>query len=279
MSRLLRFRRAGLTFDVRDEGPVDGDPVVLLHGFPERATSWREVAPLLHRHGLRTYAPDQRGYSPGARPPRRRDYRPQELVDDVIALVDTIGRPVDLVGHDLGAAVGWVLATQRPDLLRSFTSVSVPHPSAFVRALPTSSQLLRSWYVAAFQLPFVPELVAGVGGFEPGLRRSGMTGDDVARFRREIVDDGALHHALMWYRAIPLTDPRHGAGVVRVPTTFVWSDGDTAVTRAACRRTEKYVDAPYRYVELRGVSHWVPTHAPAELADAVLHRAGSVASR
>jgi pimeloyl-ACP methyl ester carboxylesterase len=278
MTRLLHFRRDGLTFDVRDEGPLDGDPIVLLHGFPERATSWREVAPLLHARALRTYAPDQRGYSPGARPPRRRDYRAQELVDDVVALVDTIGRPVDLVGHDLGAAVGWVLATQRPDLVRSFTSVSVPHPSAFVRALPTSTQLLRSWYVAAFQLPVVPERVAAVRGFEPSLRRSGMTDDDVERFRREMVDDGALHHALMWYRAIPLTDPRRGAGVIHVPTTFVWSDGDSAVSRAACSRTQRYVDAPYRYVELNGVSHWIPTHAPRALADAILDRVGPVAT-
>ena len=74
MTRLLRYRHDGLTFDVRDEGPLDGDPVVLLHGFPERSTCWRDVAPLLHAQGLRTYAPDQRGYSPGARPPRRRDY-------------------------------------------------------------------------------------------------------------------------------------------------------------------------------------------------------------
>ena len=74
MTRLLRYRHDGLTFDVTDAGPLDGDPVVLLHGFPQRNTMWAGVAPLLHERGLRTYAPDQRGYSPGARPPRRRDW-------------------------------------------------------------------------------------------------------------------------------------------------------------------------------------------------------------
>ena len=83
MTRLLRYRHDGLTFDVTDQGPLDGDPVVLLHGWPERATSWRKVTPLLHERGLRTYAPDQRGYSRGARPTRRRDYAMQTLVDDV----------------------------------------------------------------------------------------------------------------------------------------------------------------------------------------------------
>ena len=62
------FRRDGLTFDVRDAGPPDGDPVVLLHGFPQDSTAWDRVAPGLHQHGLRTLAPDQRGYSPMARP-------------------------------------------------------------------------------------------------------------------------------------------------------------------------------------------------------------------
>ena len=89
-----------------DEGPLDGVPVVLLHGFPERASTWRDVAPLLHARGFRTLAPDQRGYSPGARPPRRRDYRVALLAGDVVALIERIGRPVHLVGHDWGAVVG-----------------------------------------------------------------------------------------------------------------------------------------------------------------------------
>jgi pimeloyl-ACP methyl ester carboxylesterase len=277
MTRLVRYRRDGLTFDVKDAGPIDGEPVVLLHGFPERNTSWREVAPLLHAQGMRTYAPDQRGYSPGARPSRRRDYRLQHLVDDVSTLVDTIGRPVHLVGHDLGALVGWPFVTQRPDVVRSYTAVSVPHPAAMLRALATSRQVLKSWYVAAFQVPFLPEKVAAVGGFEPALRRAGMTQEEIERFRREMVEDDALSHALMWYRALPLPDRHHLAGPVRVPTTFVWSDGDDAVTEVGGRHTPRHVDAPYRYVELKGVTHWIPTQAPEQLADAILDRIRSVA--
>ena len=128
MTRLLRYRRDGLTFDVRDEGPLDGDPVVLLHGFPERNTCWREVAPLLHAQGLRTYAPDQRGYSPGARPPRRRDYTMDKLEADVVALIETVGRPVHLVGHDWGANTGWLAAAHRPDLVRTLDRRLRPSP-------------------------------------------------------------------------------------------------------------------------------------------------------
>ena len=138
--RISTLQHDGLTFDVLDEGPLDGTPVVLLHGFPERSSTWRLVAPALHAAGLRTLALDQRGYSPGARPRRRRDYRMRHLVGDVIALIEQIGGPVHLVGHDWGSAVGWAVTMRRPDLVRTWTAVSVPHPAAFARALKDPSQ-------------------------------------------------------------------------------------------------------------------------------------------
>jgi pimeloyl-ACP methyl ester carboxylesterase len=277
MSRLTSYDHDGLTFDVRDEGPLDGDPVVLLHGFPERATAWRKVAPLLHDAGLRTYAPDQRGYSPGARPGRRRDYRLPHLVGDVVALAETIGRPVHLVGHDWGAAVGWAVAAQHRELVRTWTAVSVPHPAGFAKAMVTSGQALRSWYMGFFQLPFVPEWLGRTRVFEEWLRGSGMDDESLERFREEMVADGALGGGLMWYRALPLPGPAPTVGKVRVPTTFVWSDGDVAVDAAGGRHTPDLVDAPYEYVELDGVSHWIPTEAPEPLTAAILRRIESVA--
>jgi len=275
--RLTTYDHDGLSFDVRDEGPLDGDPVVLLHGFPERSSSWREVAPRLHDAGLRTYAPDQRGYSPGARPGGRWSYRTPLLVADTVALLDRVGRPVHLVGHDWGAVVGWLVASARPDLVRSLTAVSVPHPAAFMAAMKTSRQALRSWYMGLFQLPFLPELSAAVprGPFDQALRRGGMTDADVERFRTEIVEYGALPGALAWYRAMPLGDPRSSGQRVQVPTTMVWSDGDAAIGRDGVDRTEQWVDAPYQLVVLEGVSHWIPTHAPEALARAVLARIAS----
>ncbi len=272
--RVTSYTHEGLSFDVLDEGPLDGAPVVLLHGFPERNTTWRHVAPLLHAQGLRTFAPDQRGYSPGARPRRRRDYRLPHLVGDVAALLERIGGPVHLVGHDWGAVVGWAVAAQRPELLRTWTAVSVPHPMAFLRAGLTSSQGLRSWYIGFFQLPRLAERSASRPGgrFEQGLLRSGMTAEEVARFRDEMVDDGALPGALGWYRAIPLVDLRESRFRVTVPTTLVWSDRDTAVARRGAERTDRFVDAPYELEVLQGVTHWIPTQAPDLLADAILRR-------
>ncbi|TYL45399.1 alpha/beta fold hydrolase [Nocardioides sp. BGMRC 2183] len=265
----------GFVFDVLDDGPIDGEPIVLLHGFPERATSWRLVAPLLHEEGYRTLALDQRGYSPGARPRRRRDYQLPTLAGDVVALIDqAIGAEgsAHVVGHDWGAAAAWTVAGLHPDRVRTLTAVSVPHPRAFLRAGRHSTQLLRSWYMLAFQLPVLPELVIGRSGSDRGLRSFGMTDADITRFRTEILEDGALPTALNWYRALPLSDPRGGPGQITVPTTMLWSDRDTAIDRWGAEHSGRWVDADFRFVELAGVSHWIPTQAAQACAQAVLDR-------
>ena len=280
MDRITTVEHDGLTFDVRDEGPLDGTPVVLLHGFPERNTTWNDVVPTLHAAGLRTFALDQRGYSPGARPRRRRDYRVSLLVGDVVALIERIGGPVHLVGHDWGAAVGWATTLRRPDLITTWTAVSVPHPAAFARAMKTKSQRRRSRYMVLFNVPLVPELTARKRGgrFDQSMRQAGMTAAEVERFRREIVEYGALPHALGWYRALPLSGGGGGADHrITVPTTMVWSDRDIAISRAGVDGTERWVDAPYELVVLEGVSHWIPTQAADACAAAILGRIRSVA--
>ncbi|CAN5234248.1 alpha/beta fold hydrolase [soil metagenome] len=276
--RMTSYPRAGLTFDVLDDGPLDGTPAVLLHGFPERATCWGGVAPLLHAAGVRTYAPDQRGYSPRARPFGRWNYRVGALGDDVIALIEAVGEPVDLVGHDWGAVVGWSVAARRPDLVRSWTAVSVPHPMAFLKAAVTSSQGLKSWYMLLFQIPLLVELIARFVPqvFLASLKRIGMTSAEVARCRREILEYGALPGGLAWYRGLPLMGPAARDSDVRVPTTFVWSDEDAALGRRGTELTEQHVKGAYEFVELAGVSHWIPTQAPQALAEAILARRASV---
>lgn len=276
MTRLTSFRNDGLVFDVSDQGRLDGPPIVLLHGFPQRATCWSAVNPLLTGRGFRVLAPDQRGYSPGARPTGRAAYRITHLVADVVALIETAGRgPVHLAGHDWGAAVGWALAATRPDLVRSFTAVSVPHPRAMARSLLSSRQALMSWYVAAIQVPLVPEYVARrwPGWIEDNLRRSGMDHAQLERFRTEILADGALPSALAWYRAIPYGGPG-GPGSITVPTTMIWSDGDVAISRAAAQGCGEFVAGDYRLEILAGVDHWIPERVPERLAELITEQTG-----
>src|SRR3984957_10203107 len=152
------YRRDDLVFDVRDAGPPDGSVVVLLHGFPQRNDSWNAVIDRLTAEGYRCLAPNQRGYSPGARPSRRRDYCMSDLVADVGALIDASGaRQVHLVGHDWGAAVAWAAAAEMPERLATVSPISVPHPAAFIKSFANSRQGLASWYMYLFQLPRLPE--------------------------------------------------------------------------------------------------------------------------
>jgi len=271
--RLTEVRNGDLRFDVRDQGPLEGPVAVLLHGFPERASHWDAVSTRLQAAGIRTVAPDQRGYSPHARPRTRASYRMAHLVDDVGALVHEIGVPVHLVGHDWGAAVAWTTAARRPELVETLTTLCVPHPAAFARSLLTSSQLLRSWYVLAFQPPGVVEAAVRLAPqlMTLPLRASGLDDEGVARFEEEILASGALPGALGWYRAAPL-DAFSRTPPVRVPTTHVWCDGEVALSEEGARLTGRYVEAPYELVTLEGVNHWAPTQAPDEVAEAVLAR-------
>jgi pimeloyl-ACP methyl ester carboxylesterase len=146
---------------------------------------------------------------------------------------------------------------------------------AFLEAAVTSKQLVKSWYIAAFQLPFVAERMAAKPGgrFDQGLINAGMTEAEVQRFRREIVDAGVLPHALKWYRALAMVDRRMLPNTkVKVPTTMVWSTEDAALSRRGAERTGRYVDAPYELVILEGASHWIPTQEPAAVAEAVIKR-------
>lgn len=257
--------------DVQEAGPEGGEPVLLLHGFPQGADCWDAVVPALTGAGHRTVAPDQRGYSPGARPTGRAAYALSALVADAVAVIDErCGGRAHVVGHDWGAAVAWRLAARHPDRVRTLTAVSVPPPTAYARSMLTSRQALASWYFAALLLPRLPErLLSDRRRFAGILRRSGQTRERAERDARRLSDPTALRAALGWYRGSaterPPADPP-----VSAPTLFVWSDGDIAVTRQATERAHTYVSGPYRYAELRGVSHWIPEEAPDALAALLL---------
>lgn len=272
MTRIERHRRGRLEFDVDDSGPEDGVPVVLLHGFPANRTGWRQVTPGLVAAGLRCLAPDQRGYSPGARPPGRRNYRRDWLVDDVLALIDLLDGPVHLVGHDWGGLVAWRLAQRAPERLASLTVLSTPHPSAFGDAFLQSDQAARSWYMAFFQIPWLPERMLAGRNLSTALEGMGLPGHVADQYAAHLREPAALRAALNWYRALPLPDPASVPQVdpmISVPTTFVWGSGDDALGRFGAERTERFVAAPYRFVEV-AENHWLPETAPGLVTDTIL---------
>ncbi|MEU4480745.1 alpha/beta hydrolase [Micromonospora sp. NPDC023966] len=273
----MRVEARGLTFEVRTGGPEGGEPVLLLHGFPQHAGEWDEVIPELHDAGLRTYALDQRGYSPGARPADVGAYRIPELVADAAGVLDALGvTTAHVVGHDWGAIVAWGLAAAHPERVRTLTAVSVPHPAAMGHALATDPrQKARSSYIALFRKPGKAEKVLLAFRAATLRRMLAGVGDAarVARYADPMREPGALTAALNWYRAMTGTDMK-AVGPVDVPTTFVWSDKDVAIGRTAADACAAHVTGDYRFVVLPGVTHWIPDEAPGPLAAAILARVG-----
>ena len=269
------YSRNGLVFDVTDSGPQDGEVVVLLHGFPQNRHEWDGLTPLLTAAGYRVLAPDQRGYSPGARPTEIASYALPYLVADVVAMIEAIGAPVHLVGHDWGGVVGWQVATRRPDLVRTWTAVSTPNPLALNDVLARDeAQRARFAYILRFRQVGAAEtaLLANGGAALAAIYGGGVPADrvaeDVAFFRQP----GVLTAALSWYRAMAATDA-DGLGPVSVPTSYVWGSEDLAFGREAAENTGYHVHAPYRFVPLDGASHWLPDEAADTVAEVIAGQA------
>lgn len=124
----LTHRQPAVRLAVYEHGPADGIPVVLLHGFPELAYSWRYQLPALAAAGYRAIAIDQRGYGPSSKPSAVTDYDIVQLTEDVCGVLDARGieRAV-IVGHDWGALVTWAMAQRRPERMLGLAALSVPY--------------------------------------------------------------------------------------------------------------------------------------------------------
>jgi pimeloyl-ACP methyl ester carboxylesterase len=193
----------GLTFTCREAGAADGEPVILLHGFPETSHMWTTLMPELAAAGYRCLAPDQRGYSEGARPDGVEAYGYEEMSDDVAALADAWGAPrFHLVGHDWGSLAGWAVVDRYADRIASWTAMSVPHAKAFAIAVRDDPE--EEPYRQILQLfvtPDVPEQAAAANDF--AMLRNAWTESSP-----ELVDayldvfrrPGAMTAALNWYR-------------------------------------------------------------------------------
>ena len=280
----MRITARGLSFNVRTAGPVGGAAVLLLHGFPQHAGEWDLVTPVLEAAGLRTYAVDQRGYSPGARPEvasadGTEDYRAYAIAEcaaDALSIMDALDLDAaHVVGHDWGAVVGWHLSIRSPARVLTLTAVSVPHPLAMAHALANDpDQRERSAYIRLFRTTGKAEEVL----LADGARRlrgllAGVPSDRIEGYVRPMTEPGALTGALGWYRAISSADVA-GLGPSTVPTTYLWSDGDVAIGPTAARECARHVTGDYRFVLLAGVSHWVPDEAPQAVVEEVLRRTG-----
>ena len=271
----------GLRFEVLMCG--EGDRLALcLHGFPEVADSWREQMLVLAGMGYRVWAPNQRGYGRSSRPREMQDYALEKLCADVAGLIDASGaQSVVLLGHDWGGIVAWVFAMRQVRPLARLVIVNVPHPAVFARAVRRPGQMMRSWYVALFQLPWLPERLLGRDGARviPAMMVRSSTAPE--RFPQELLEAsrvnaaqaGALKAMIDWYRALGRggglrRQGKLGWTKITVPTLLLWGEEDRFLAKYTTFGTERYVEE-LEVEYLPGVSHWVQQDAPEACAAAL----------
>lgn len=273
----------GLTFDAWIEGPESGDIVLLLHGFPQSRHTWRAQVPALAAAGYRAIAPDQRGYSPDARPDPANvsNYRYETLIGDALHIVEACGgggKRFHLVGHDWGGQVSWGLAAWYGARLASLTILSRPHPTAFAMALqaPDNDQKHRSRHHRAFLNPDTAKLLTedGARRLRRTLAEAGVPDDAVELYVSVLGTSEAMEAALAWYRAqkdlrVDLRFP------VSVPTLYVWGDADHSVSRMGAEGTASCVSGPYRFVILPGGGHFSTDQVPDRVNELLLEHIGA----
>ena len=254
-------------------GSPSGVPVLLLHGFPETWRCWIRQIPALVEAGFRVIVPDQRGYNLSDKPKGMGSYRIEEMVDDALGLIDALGYDrVNLVGHDWGAAVSWMLAYQHPDRLQRLGILNVPHPLVMRRFLLRDfEQIRRSWYMFFFQLPWLPEMgmrAENWRGAVRALRGSGLlhtfTNEDVEKYKEAWSQPEAITSMLNWYRALrfPLRLPQEMR--IRVPTLMMWGMKDVALTHRMARPSMDHVEDG-NLIFFPEATHWVQRDAAEEV--------------
>jgi epoxide hydrolase 4 len=239
-----------------------GPAIVLLHGFPDFWYTWRRQIPALAAAGMRALALDLRGYNRSERPKRVADYMLEKLIGDVVAFSETVvGRDVALVGHDWGGVLAWYAAARRPDLFRRLVVLNAPHPARYRELLRSPKQLVRSWYVAAFQVPWLPERLLAAQ-MTVRLRRgarSGRTDEELQRYAEAFAAPHAYRGPVHYYRAavrglIRRRLPRNVH--VTMPTLVLWGERDPYLDVHNTEGLERWV-TDLRIVRLENTGHWL----------------------
>ncbi len=258
----------GLVFDVSAAGDADAPLVLMLHGFAVSRHLYDAQLPALAAAGHLAVAPNQRGYSAGARPDPLdfARYDIELLIGDALALVAALGhgeRRFHLVGHDWGGSLSWEIAARLPQRLASLTMLSRPHPGAFARALRDDpEQPHRSRHHKAFLDPgAVATLLADDARWlRTRHAANGVPASATEKHLSVLGTPAAMEAALAWYRARGTV--HRPIGAITVPTLFIWGDADDTVGRMAAEGTRDFIDAPYRFEVLPGVGHYAPDQMP-----------------
>lgn len=251
-------------------GPKDGEPVILLHGFPDAWFGWELQIHALAAAGFRVVAPDQRGYNLSDKPKGVASYHMRILVADVIGLADSLGfKRFCLAGHDFGAMVSWHLAMQYPERLKRLAIANVPHPlvmRSYIRKHP--SQMRKSWYAFFFQLPALPERVVRANNWRMLMSAMsvGLSEEERTRYRMAWAQPDAITSMINWYRATLRHQPRlTGSPHISVPTLVVWGKLDPYIGYEMAPLSADLCDDG-RLITFEDATHWVMQDKPEEVS-------------
>ena len=270
----------GLRFRAMVDGPSDGEMFILLHGFPEGAESWSRQVEALAAAGFLAVAPDLRGYGLSDAPADLASYTIDHLAEDVRFIITAFGRPAaHVAGHDWGAMVAWFFAGRYPEMTKTLTVLSVPHPAALAAASrDDEDQQARSRYVGLFLQAGKAERVLADDDyrrlrfmFTIGPNPDAVPRSVVEHFIRSLSRPGRLTAALNYYRANLAADG--GAwesltdiGPITAPTVLLWGDQDPALGRRAAEANARHVEGEYRLDVLEGAGHWLQFERPGEVS-------------
>ncbi|GHG04297.1 epoxide hydrolase [Deinococcus piscis] len=252
----------GIRLHCLEAGPEHGPLALLLHGFPEDSRAWkRQIGPLA-RAGFRVVAPDLRGYGLSDRPTGVEAYRIDKLLDDMVALIHGLGRDrAHVVGHDWGGVIAWALAIRSPEVVDRLAVLNAPHPAAFRRELRHAEQKRRSWYVAFFQLPWLPEqLLPRLGRAALRGRPGSFSAADLAGYQAAWSQPGAATAMINYYRAL-LRFGNVAGTQVRAPTLLLWGMQDMALVPELSEGLEEWVP-DLRVVRFPDATHWLMDDEP-----------------
>jgi pimeloyl-ACP methyl ester carboxylesterase len=255
-------------------GPEDGPLAVLLHGFPECWYSWRHQIAALAGAGYRVAAPDQRGYNLSDKPRGVASYRIDRITADIVGLIHAMGHEqATLVSHDWGGVAAWRFAMDYPQIVDRLVVMNAPHPVAFARELRNNrSQQLKSWYVAAFQLPWLPETLLALSPRASAhlfFRRTAVRPDafsdaDLEVMAAALAQPGAMAAMIHWYRAALRHPAVRRTQVTDCPTLLIWAEDDVALGLELTHGLARWVP-DLRIHTIPGCGHWVQNEAPREV--------------
>lgn len=266
--RLLRVN--GVELQVAAAGEPGRPLVVLLHGFPDLWQGWHLQIPALESAGFHVLAPNQRGYGRSEKPRGVAAYDIDRLAEDVIALAESEGyRTFHLVGHDWGGIVAWWTAARFPERVSRLAILNAPHPGVFRDYLFRSpTQILKSWYVGFFQIPWLPEAALSANDYAT-LFRSMQSTSEPGIFddsdRRYLVagwsQPGALTAMLNYYRALARRSPKSMKLRIAATTLVLWGTQDpTEEPGLAEASLQLCSDA--RLIRLDQARHWIQREEP-----------------